>query len=75
MLQHRYTSRLGSEVPRRWKHVPCNPLNCTCKLVRRTSSSSRPVMAQKRWGEAQRMLDCCGAALPAELRGRLNPSQ
>lgn len=42
-----YKAALASEVPRLFKHVSCNPLNCMCKLVRRTSSRSKPIMCSE----------------------------
>lgn len=37
----------ASEVPGLLKHVPCNPLNSMCELVRRTASKRRSRMCSE----------------------------
>lgn len=39
--------RAASVAPGLVKHVPCNPLNSMCELVRRTASKSRPKMCSE----------------------------
>lgn len=39
--------RAALAVPGLVKHVPCNPLNSMCELVRRTASKSRPKMCSE----------------------------
>lgn len=57
-----HRAALQSEVPRLFKHVPYNPLNCMGKLVRTTSSRSKPILLSE-VVERNKLLNCCGGLL------------
>lgn len=72
-----YKAALASEVPRLFKHVPCNPVDCVCKLVRRTAGRSKPVTRSEAVGGNKPNAELLWCIAPVLLRWEadLTPSQ